>query len=584
MDLDTERRPQRARSAEAGATHDLVIRNGTVFDGTGAPGAVADIAIRGDRIVAVGEVDGTGAREIDASDRLVTPGFVDMHTHLDAQIGWDPLLSSSCWHGVTSVVMGNCGVTFAPVRPEDRAYLAEMMESVEDIPARSILDGLPWTWETYGEYLDALDRLPKGINVGGMVGHCAVRYHAMGDRSLSLEPGDPPTASELAAMRALVDEAIAAGALGFSSSRTLRHRVPDGRFVPGTFAEADELVALASVLGARGRGVVECAPRFDGDGPAEPRVESELGWMREVARASGRPVTFNLSQTRDQGSHYRLAMELAAQSNREDGTMIRPQTTSKCVGVVFSLASSTPFDRAPEWRALRDRPLGERLSALRERRRELVDAYAAAAPDPWDGMDAYFVVDGRPEIRYDNAPERSLAAVARARGVTPVEAFVDLCLETDGRVVLQWPLLNQDLDAIEEMITSDVVLMGLADAGAHVGQIIDASQPTYFLTYWVRERGVMPVEEAIRRLTADTAAFMGIPDRGVLRPGAFADINVVDWDRLALAMPEFVHDFPHGAGRWVQQGVGYDVTVVNGRVAFEQGRHTGAFAGTVLRS
>jgi N-acyl-D-aspartate/D-glutamate deacylase len=563
---------------------DLVIRSGTVVDGTGTPGRVGDVAISGDRIVAVGEVDGTGTREIDATDRLVTPGFVDLHTHLDAQVGWDPLLSSSCWHGVTSVVMGNCGVTFAPVRPENREYLAEMMESVEDIPARSILDGLPWTWETYGEYLDALDRLPKGINVGGMVGHCAVRYYAMGDRSLSLEPGAPPTATELEAMRALVDEAIGAGALGFSSSRTLRHRVPDGRFVPGTFAEADELVALASVLGARGRGVVECAPRFDGEGPAEPRVESELAWMREVARASGRPVTFNLSQTRDQGVHYRLAMELAAQSNRDHGTTIRPQTTSKCVGVVFSLASSTPFDRATEWRALRELPLRERLLALRHQRRELVDGYGAAAPDPWDGMDAYFVVDGRPEIRYDNQPARSLAAVARTRGVTPVEAFVDLCLETDGRFVLQWPLLNQDLGAIEEMITSDVVLMGLADAGAHVGQIIDASQPTYFLTYWVRERGVMPLEEAIRRLTADTAAFMGIPDRGVLQPGAFADVNIVDWDRLALAMPEFVHDFPHGAGRWVQQGIGYDATIVNGRVAFEQGRHTGAFAGTVLRS
>lgn len=563
---------------------DLVIRNGTVIDGTGRAGFAADVAIRGDRVVAVGEVDGRGAREIDATDRLVTPGFVDLHTHLDAQIGWDPLLSSSCWHGVTSVVMGNCGVTFAPVRPDDRGFLAEMMESVEDIPSRSILDGIPWSWETYGEYLDALDRLPKGINVGGMVGHCAVRYHAMGDRSLTTEPGAPPTADELAAMCTLVDEAIAAGALGFSSSRTLRHRVPDGRFVPGTWADADELVALASVLRARDRGVVECAPRFDGDGPAEPRVESELGWMREVARASGRPVTFNLSQTRAQGDHYKLAMELAVASNERDGTRIRPQTTSKCVGVVFSLASSTPFDRYPAWAVLGDLRLDGRLAALRERRTELVEDALAGTDDPWSGMDAFFVVDGRPEIRYDNDPATSLAAVARSRGVSPVEAFVDLNLETDGRLVLQWPLLNEELDAIEEMITSDVVLMGLADAGAHVGQIIDASQPTYFLTYWVRERAVMSVEDAVRRLTSDTADFMGLRDRGVLRPGACADVNVIDWDRLGLVMPEFVHDFPYGAGRWTQQGTGYDATVVNGVVAFEQGVHTGAFAGAVLRS
>jgi N-acyl-D-amino-acid deacylase len=252
--------------------------------------------------------------------------------------------------------------------------------------------------------------------------------------------------------------------------------------------------------------------------------------------------------------------------------------------VVFSLASSTPFDRYPKWAELRDLRLDGRLAALRERRTELVEDALAGTDDPWSAMDAFFVVTGDPEIRYDNDPATSLAAVAQARGVTPVEAFVDLNLETGGQVVLQWPLLNQDLDAIEEMITSDVVLMGLADAGAHVGQIIDASQPTYYLTYWVRERGVMSVEEAVRRLTADTADFVGIPGRGVLRPGAFADVNVIDWDRLGLVMPEFVHDFPYGAGRWTQQGTGYDATIVNGTVAFEQGEHTGAFAGTVLRS
>jgi N-acyl-D-aspartate/D-glutamate deacylase len=306
--------------------------------------------------------------------------------------------------------------------------------------------------------------------------------------------------------------------------------------------------------------------------------------MREVATASGRPVTFNLSQTRAQGEHYRLAMELARASNAVDGTRIRPQTTSKCVGVVFSLASSTPFDRYPKWSELRDLRLDGRLAALRERRTELVEDALAGTDDPWSAMDAFFVVTGDPEIRYDNDPATSLAAVAQARGVTPVEAFVDLNLETGGQVVLQWPLLNQDLDAIEEMITSDVVLMGLADAGAHVGQIIDASQPTYYLTYWVRERGVMSVEEAVRRLTADTADFVGIPDRGVLRPGAFADVNVIDLDGLALELPELVHDFPTGAGRYVQRSRGYARTIVNGKVFVEDGTPTGTHVGRTLRS
>ena len=328
---------------------DLVIRNGTVIDGTGSAGvgrptsgSAATGSSRSARSTAAAP-----ARSTRRTGWSRPASSTCTRTSTRRSVGTRSS-TSSCWHGVTSVVMGNCGVTFAPVRAEDRGFLAEMMESVEDIPARSILDGIPWSWETYGEYLDALDLLPKGINVGGMVGHCAVRYHAMGDRSLTTEPGDPPSAAELAAMCALVDEAIGAGALGFSSSRTLRHRVPDGRFVPGTWAESDELVALASVLGARGRGVVECAPRFDGDGPAEPRVESELAWMREVARASGRPVTFNLSQTQRPGRA--LPPRDGARGRvrtREDGTRIRPQTTSKCVGVVFSLASSTPFDRVP---------------------------------------------------------------------------------------------------------------------------------------------------------------------------------------------------------------------------------------------
>jgi N-acyl-D-aspartate/D-glutamate deacylase len=560
--------------------HDLVIRNGTVIDGTGAAGFAADVAIDGDRITEIGVVTGRGTGEIDATGRHVTPGFVDIHTHLDAQLAWDPIASSSCWHGVTSVVIGNCGVTFAPVRRSDHVWLAEMMESVEDIPARSILDGLPWDWETYGEFLGWLDRTPKGLNVGGMVGHSAVRYYAMGERSL--DPNVRPGADELKRMSDLVDEAMRAGALGFSSSRTLRHTVPDGRYVPGTFAEREELLMLADVLRRHGRGVFECAPRFDGIGPAEPRVESELAWMREVSAYSGRPLTFNLSQTKEQGDHWRRAVALAHEAN-EAGANLRPQTLPRFIGVLAGIAHRTPFDRHPSWRALRELPLAERLVALRtpERRAQLI----AEAADDRDGLQVFTVLNGSDGLaRYDCRPENGLLAIAARRGVSPAEAFIDLALETDGKLLLSWPFLNQDVECIHAMLMDPVVMLGLADAGAHCGLTMDASAPTHLLAYWVRERAAMSMEEAIRRLTSDTATTFGIADRGVLREGAWADLNVIDWERLALPVPEFVHDFPGGAGRFTQRAIGYDATIVNGRIFMEHGRHTGELAGRSLRA
>ena len=555
----------------------LVIRNGTVVDGTGAAPVVADVAITGDRIAAVGTVDERGRREIDAEGRLVTPGFVDVHTHLDAQLAWDPIASSSCWHGVTSVVVGNCGVTFAPVHPADHGYLAAMMESVEDIPRASILDGLPWDWQGYPGYLDWLDRTPKGVHVGGMVGHSAVRYYVMGERAL--DEGVAPTADELDAMTALVAEAATAGALGFSTSRTLRHRVPDGRFVPGTWAGPDELLALARAAGPGA--VVECAPRFDGDGPAEPRVDAELAWMEAVSAGAGCTITFNLTQTREQGEHFRRAIAAAHDANAR-GARIRPQTSPRFIGLLTGIAHRTPFDAHPAWQELQALPVAARLAALRDptRRARLVDE----ARGDRAGLDAFFVLN-QPDgsARYDCDPAHSLVAVADARGATPVAAFVDLTLETDGGLLLSWPLLNQQTAAIGEMLADPVVLLGLADAGAHVGQTMDASAPTSLLTYWVRERGLMPVEEAVRRLTSDTAGVFGI-DRGVLAPGAVADLNVIDFDALALEAPGYVHDVPHGAGRFIQRARGYDCTVVAGQVFMERGEHTGALAGTVLRA
>jgi N-acyl-D-aspartate/D-glutamate deacylase len=559
--------------------HDLVIRNGRVVDGTGSAPRVADVAIDGDRVTVVGTVDDEGREVIDAEGCIVTPGFVDIHTHLDAQLAWDPAGTSSCWHGVTSVVLGNCGVTFAPCRTEDRGFLAEMMESVEDIPASSILDGLSWEWESYGEYLDEVGRWPKGVNVGGMVGHCAVRVHAMGERSLDEQPASD---ADVRAMADLVDEAIAAGALGFSTSRTLLHRVPDGRPVPGTWADPSELLAFGAVMGERGRGVFESAPRIgERDNSEYEATRAEVAWMGELSRTTGRPVTFGLAHSFRRHDLYQRVLEFVHEEN-DNGAMIRPQTTARGIGLLFGLSHNTPFDGAPSWGALRGLPLDEKLAALRDdaTRASLI---AEATERPSRDTLAGFYVVGPGTPRYDHDPDNTIVAVADRRGVTPVEAFIDLSLESDGQVLLNYPFLNQDLTAVDEMLADPTVVMGLADAGAHVGQIMDASQPTFFLTRWVRDRGVFPIEEGVRRLTSDTADLFGIVDRGVLREGAFADVNVIDLDGLRLHLPEYVHDFPGGAGRYVQRASGYRASVVNGRVTLRDDELTGEHPGVVLR-
>ncbi len=562
-------------------THDLVIRSGVVVDGTGAPPRTADIAIDGDRIVEIGRVGDRGAREIDADGAVVTPGFVDLHTHLDAQLGWDPLGTSSCWHGVTSVVMGNCGVTFAPVQPSDKNWLAALMESVEDIPRDSILDGLAWDWHTYGEYLDSLARTRLGLNVGGLVGHCALRWYAMGERSV--EPGAHPTSAELALMCDLADEALRGGALGLSTSRTLRHRIPDGRHVPGTWAEGDELVALAQVLGRHDRGFLGVSPRFDGEGDAIEKVDSELAWMTEASARSGRPVTFNLTQTTEQGDHWRHAIKLAEQAAAH-GARIRPQTTGRGIGVIFGLGHRTPFDRHDRWRALWPLTLDDKLTQLRDPQQRAALAADADAGGPFaNELERFFVLTPERGARYECDPEWSLPAVAAHRNQTVAATFIDLCVETDGALVINWPLLNHDFDCIAEMLTTPNVLMGLADAGAHVGQIMDASQPTFFLTYWLRERGLMSLEDGIRRLTSDTAQFAGLPGRGVIELGAAADINVIDFDGLELGLPSIARDFPGDAPRFVQRATGYVSTIVNGQPFMEHGEHTGVLAGGVLR-
>jgi len=560
---------------------DLVIRNGTVVDGTGAEPSRADVAISGDRIVAVeADYQGGAAREIDATDRIVTPGFVDIHTHLDAQLAWDPLPTSSCWHGVTSAVIGNCGVTFAPVQPGQKELLAEMMESVEDIPRNAILDGLPWDWTSYGDYLGWLDRTPKGINVGGLVGHCALRVAAMGERAMIEGSGTP---DEIAKMADMAEEAMRSGALGISTSRTLGHKVPDGRPVPGTWAEADELLAFGDVLGRTGRGLFEGAMRLgERDDEELTKTRAEVEMMGEISRRSGRPVSFGLVQSDFRPDLYSRVIAMAKEQNGLGGN-IRPQTTARGIGVLFGLFNRTPWDRAAAWRELRGLPNEERLAAIHdpERRARLIAEGNEARTNM--GPDKIYVLPEGP-ARYDCRPEDSLAAHAARRGVSAVEAFIDLAVESDGLVNLNMPLLNHQLSAIEEMLDDDLITLGLADAGAHVGQIMDTSQPTFMLTYWVREQQRWSLEQAVRRLTSDTADLFGFTDRGRLRAGAYADVNVIDLENLTLPQPEFVHDLPGGAGRYVQGSSGYDYTIVNGEVFMDHGEHAGPLAGQLVRS
>ena len=558
--------------------HDLVIKGGTVVDGTGAAGFVADVAIDGDRITAVGDV-GSGRREIDATDKLVTPGFVDIHTHLDAQIAWDPIASSSCYHGITSGVLGNCGVTFAPCKPDDREYLANLMESVEDIPAESIREGVPFNWETYGEYLTAIDAMDKGINIGGMVGHCAVRYYVMGERSLD---DVPATDEDIAQMSALVDEAIGAGALGFSTSRTYMHKVPDGRCVPGTYAAAEEMLALGRVLGKHGKGVFEAAARL-GEGDKEdhlPKTRAEVAWMGAVSRENNVNVTFGLTHSFRRPDLYKRVIEFAEEENAK-GANLRPQTSARGIGGLFALDHRTPFANEPAWRELHKLSFSERLRALEDEsvRTRLVQLTEPVMLD----MNLAFVLNAD-DVDYSHNPDKSLAAIASRMSVSPVEAFVHLNRQHQGRVVVWYPGLNQSIDAVGEMLKNPTVAMGLADSGAHVGQIMDASSPTWLLSHWVRDTGQIQLEEAIRGWTSDTAELFGIRDRGIVSAGAYADLNIIDLAGMGLHLPEYRHDFPGGAGRYVQTGTGYDHVIVNGQPFMEHGEHTGALAGVTLRS
>ena len=566
--------------------YDIVIRNGTVIDGTGAKSRSADIGIVDDRIVEVGDCSAEAERVIDASGRIVTPGFVDIHTHLDAQLAWDPIGTVSCWHGVTSAVMGNCGVTFAPCKPEDRSFLAEVMESVEDIPARAILEGLPWDWQTFGEYLDSYERMPKGLNVGGMVGHCSVRLMAMGDRAIDEHHAN---AEDIAHMCDLVEESMEGGALGFSTSRTYLHQTPDGREVPGTWAHPEELLAIGEVMGRLGKGIFEAAVDNDRQlhglvGVADRSViDREVEWMKELSLRTGRPVTFGFVQNRSDPGAWEYWLELVERAN-EDGALIYPQTTSRGIGVLFGVANRTPFDNCSrDWRTLRGLSWQEKIKKLKDNsfKNQLV-LDATKTPSKLDLAGIYRLDSNR--VEYEADPSESLLDHAEARGVSPAEAFIDMALETEGHGLWNYPFLNFDFDAIESKLKHPDVVLGIGDAGAHVGQIQDASQSTYFLTRWTRDSKTWEVEEAVKMLTSEGADLFGFKDRGRIREGSYADVNIIDFENLAIHAPEFVYDFPNGAGRYIQKASGYDLTLVNGQIFMKDGEHQGPLAGRVIRS
>lgn len=562
--------------------YDIVIRGGTVVDGTGAAPRVADVGIRGDRIVAVDDSLPSDARHvIDATDRLVTPGFFDPHTHLDAQIGWDPTGSSVCWHGITSVVLGNCGVTFAPCPPDGASTLAAMMEAVEDIPATTILGGLPWDWDGYDEYLRTIDGLPKGVNVGGMVGHCAVRSYVMGVEE-SLDPQRQPTDAEVTRMQAAIDAAIEGGALGLSTSRTLSHQLADGRQVPGTFAKHQELFDLCEPLRRRGVGVFESAARFgewEDDGPDNVRTEGEVRFMGELSRHTGRPVTFNLFNHELGPKVYRRVLDWSADEVRA-GAVLRPQIAPRRINILRGLAHNWPF-HGPAWDRLRDLDLQGRVDVLDDpaRCQELIDEVADGLPDlPSEKL--HLLGHDLADYEYDGST--SLLALSQQAGETPVATFVRIARESRGRAIWVYNNLNHLVDGIVTMITDPNSVLGLGDTGAHVGYICDSSLTTYVLSHWVRDVGLLSLPEGVRRLTSDPAHLYGQIDRGVVRVGAYADLNVIDLESLAIPVPEYRYDFPGGAGRWVQEARGYDHTLVNGRVFMDHGTFTGETAGHLM--
>jgi len=563
--------------------YDLVIRGGTIVDGTGGAAREGDIAIKGDAIVAVGKVVGRGREEIDARAKLVTPGFVDVHTHYDGQATWDERMQPSSWHGATTVIMGNCGVGFAPCRPDDHDRLVRLMEGVEDIPFPVLSQGLPWNWETYPDYLDALSRRRFDVDVGSQLPHAALRVYVMGERGVNREPATPV---DIAQMAAIARAAVEAGALGFSTSRTLNHRDSEGRPTPTLTAEEDELVGIAMGLKAAGAGALQFVSDF-------ADAEAEFALIRAMVRKSGRPLSFSLLQAPASPDKWRLLLDRTAEANAE-GITIRAQVAGRGIGVLLGFElTMNPFSMNPVYREIAAAPLAERVARLRDSdfRQRLLDTPPVARPgfarstlQDWSNM---FLMGA--DFDYEPTADESLAAIAERRGARPEALALDAMLENDGRGMLYVPFLNYaafSLDPTYDMLTHANSVPGLSDGGAHVGMICDSSFPTYNLAHWTRDRkrgARIALEKMVAMQTADTAALIGLHDRGRIAPGLRADINVIDHARLRLKPPVVAYDLPAGGKRLLQRADGYEATIVAGAVTYRNGEPTGALPGRLLR-
>jgi N-acyl-D-amino-acid deacylase len=563
--------------------HDLVIRNGKIVDGTGQPSFIGDVAIDGGKITSVGPKAGAGRREIDATGLLVTPGFVDIHTHYDGQVTWDPYLTPSSWHGVTTLVMGNCGVGFAPVAPGKEEFLIGLMEGVEDIPGTALAEGIKWNWESFPEYMNAVEKMKRAVDVGVQVPHGSVRAYVMGERGAHNEAATP---EDIEKMAAVVRDGIKAGALGFTTSRTMLHRAKNKELVPGTFASEDELLGIGRALGQAGHGVFEMAS--DMVGP-----DATMEWMVKLSAETGLPITFAMAQTDKDPNSYRKMMARVKELNAQ-GAHLAPQISARPTGLLMGLESSLhPFITHPTYKTIAHLPIDERVAKMREPaiRAQLL----AEEPSVHDKATRFMVTNftkffplGDPPD-YEPTRESSVAARAEKMGVSAAELTYDLLLERNGRELLYMPFGNYaeyNHNALREMLLDPVTTLGLSDGGAHCGLICDASMPSYMLSHWVRGRSRgerMPVETAVRLQTSDTAKLYGLGDRGVLAPGMKADLNVIDLEALKLHAPQMVFDLPAGGRRLIQRAEGYKFTILSGEVTFQDGVPTEAMPGKLIR-
>ena len=559
----------------------LVIRGGTVVDGSGGDPIEADVAVRGGTIAAVGKGLPRGDCEIDASGKLVTPGFVDVHTHYDAQVTWSNRITPSSWTGVKTLMMGNCGVGFAPCKPDQRDMLIELMEGVEDIPEVVLTEGLPWNWESFEDYLNALDARQYDLDVVAQVPHAAVRTYVMGERALAHEPAN---AEDRAQMAKIAAAGIEAGALGFSTSRTINHKTLAGEHTPTLKAEAAELIEIGAAVGETKSGWLQVISDFDDQ-------EAEFEMLRRIVRAAGRPMTVTILQRDARPEGWRDLLDRIASANA-DGLPIFGQVLTRPTGIMLGFeVSQNPFVNRPSWNRIADLPFEEKLAFLRQPdfRKQLIsetnpDERLAKRVTNWERI---FPLGDPPN--YEPAPEDSIAAMAARTGADPAELVYDLLLENDGKTILYRPLSNYsygDLGTVQEMFSHPNSLVGLGDGGAHVGVLSDASAITYMLTHWTRDRtrgGKMPLPWAIKRLSRDNAAAIGLNDRGLIRTGYKADLNVIDYDRLKLCPPKVAYDLPSGGRRLLQRIEGYDATIVSGTPVQIHGEETGALPGRLVR-